>query len=391
MTRPASVGSATAMLAARLATAPMISSVHGRTPPRPPSRESDSNAIDEATIIPSHDSGISADAQAPSLYSSARVGAHGDGSDDSFVKLLSFPGQAALFCHLVAGFDVPVLSDVRNPAETGQRVLDHELMRLGNVGEPEGLRKPIRIVTAFEHQRKILSDRFGLAGFERCLGCVDLRVLAVEPVLDRAGSTLVFHPGLLQLPDPLGLARLVLLERGPILVAAGLEPCRVTLPGSGQQLLRAARSRRLEIRRVGRRFWHIEPAWGEWGAGSRFLERLEIEEIIHGQGVPQDSVQGGDVERERLIERGNLSDPGLNVEARALFLIGGKRSLVRPPSTLGFGSASALCGRPRLRLSFRLALHLDQHASEATAPAHRISHSLPNAPLPENYATAAPV
>lgn len=58
--RPIAEGSATTTFAARLATLPINSSVHGRTPPRPPARESASSVVDAATIIPSTDSGVSA-------------------------------------------------------------------------------------------------------------------------------------------------------------------------------------------------------------------------------------------------------------------------------------------------------------------------------------------
>src|ERR1039457_4089091 len=54
------VGSATATLAARLATLPATSSAHGSTPPLRPARESASKVVDAATIMPSTDSGASA-------------------------------------------------------------------------------------------------------------------------------------------------------------------------------------------------------------------------------------------------------------------------------------------------------------------------------------------
>ncbi len=57
MTRPVTVGSATATFAARLATLPTPSSIHDRAPPRHPLRESASSVVDAATIIPSTDSG----------------------------------------------------------------------------------------------------------------------------------------------------------------------------------------------------------------------------------------------------------------------------------------------------------------------------------------------
>src|SRR5215475_1833805 len=60
MTRPYAVGSAAATFATRLAALPAASSVHGSTPPERPARESASNVIDEATIMPSTDNGISA-------------------------------------------------------------------------------------------------------------------------------------------------------------------------------------------------------------------------------------------------------------------------------------------------------------------------------------------
>jgi hypothetical protein len=60
ITRPIAVGSATATLAARLATLPATSSAHGSTPPRPPDRESANSVVDAATIIPSTDNGVSA-------------------------------------------------------------------------------------------------------------------------------------------------------------------------------------------------------------------------------------------------------------------------------------------------------------------------------------------
>ena len=59
MTRPVTVGSATATLAAKLATLPTTSHAHGRTPPRLPDRESESNVVEAATIMPSTDSGVS--------------------------------------------------------------------------------------------------------------------------------------------------------------------------------------------------------------------------------------------------------------------------------------------------------------------------------------------
>jgi len=60
ITRPVTVGSATAAFAARLALLPTASSTHGSSPPRPPDRESASSVVDAATIIPSTDSGVSA-------------------------------------------------------------------------------------------------------------------------------------------------------------------------------------------------------------------------------------------------------------------------------------------------------------------------------------------
>jgi hypothetical protein len=58
--RPVAVGSATATLAAKLATLPAASSAQGRNPPRPPDRDSASSVVDAATIIPSTDNGVSA-------------------------------------------------------------------------------------------------------------------------------------------------------------------------------------------------------------------------------------------------------------------------------------------------------------------------------------------
>jgi hypothetical protein len=60
ITLPVAVGSATATLAARLATLPEASSAHGKIPPRPPERESASSVVEAATIIPSTDNGVSA-------------------------------------------------------------------------------------------------------------------------------------------------------------------------------------------------------------------------------------------------------------------------------------------------------------------------------------------
>src|SRR6516164_9733268 len=51
MTRPVTVGSATATLAAKLATLPTTSNAHGRTPPRLPDRESESNVVEAATSM----------------------------------------------------------------------------------------------------------------------------------------------------------------------------------------------------------------------------------------------------------------------------------------------------------------------------------------------------
>jgi hypothetical protein len=59
MTRPVTVGSATATLAAELATLPTTGNAHGRTPPPLPDRESESNVVEAATIMPSTDSGVS--------------------------------------------------------------------------------------------------------------------------------------------------------------------------------------------------------------------------------------------------------------------------------------------------------------------------------------------
>src|SRR5579872_4971538 len=52
ITRPVTVGCATATLAARLATLPTTSRAHGNDPPRAPERESASKVVDAATIIP---------------------------------------------------------------------------------------------------------------------------------------------------------------------------------------------------------------------------------------------------------------------------------------------------------------------------------------------------
>jgi hypothetical protein len=60
ITRPISVDSATATLAARLAMLPVTSSAHGSAPLLRPDREPASNVVDAATIIPSTDSGVSA-------------------------------------------------------------------------------------------------------------------------------------------------------------------------------------------------------------------------------------------------------------------------------------------------------------------------------------------
>jgi hypothetical protein len=63
ITRQIGVGSATATLAARLATLSAASSVHGDNPPRRPVRESASSVVDAATIIPSTENGVSAATQ----------------------------------------------------------------------------------------------------------------------------------------------------------------------------------------------------------------------------------------------------------------------------------------------------------------------------------------
>ncbi len=60
---PLRVGSATATLAARLATLPATSSAHGSAPPLRLDHESASSVVDAATIIPSTDSGVSAATQ----------------------------------------------------------------------------------------------------------------------------------------------------------------------------------------------------------------------------------------------------------------------------------------------------------------------------------------
>jgi hypothetical protein len=54
------IGSATATLAARLATLPAASSAHGSTLSLFPARESASSVVEAATIIPSTDNGVSA-------------------------------------------------------------------------------------------------------------------------------------------------------------------------------------------------------------------------------------------------------------------------------------------------------------------------------------------
>jgi hypothetical protein len=51
------------LITARLATLPITSNAQGSTPPRPPDRDSDSNEVDAATIIPSTASGVSAATQ----------------------------------------------------------------------------------------------------------------------------------------------------------------------------------------------------------------------------------------------------------------------------------------------------------------------------------------
>jgi hypothetical protein len=60
ITRPVTVGSATATFAARLAALPATKRAHGGNPPRSPPRESASSVVDAATIIPSTDNGVSA-------------------------------------------------------------------------------------------------------------------------------------------------------------------------------------------------------------------------------------------------------------------------------------------------------------------------------------------
>ena len=79
ITRPISVGLATPMLAARFAILPATSSAHGNSPPFPPDRESASNVVDAATIIPSTDKGVvtaegTATAPDPSLCTPALLG-----------------------------------------------------------------------------------------------------------------------------------------------------------------------------------------------------------------------------------------------------------------------------------------------------------------------------
>jgi hypothetical protein len=61
--RPAAVHSATATLAARLATLPTASSAQGSTPPRFYASESARSVVDGATIMPSTDRGVSAATQ----------------------------------------------------------------------------------------------------------------------------------------------------------------------------------------------------------------------------------------------------------------------------------------------------------------------------------------
>jgi hypothetical protein len=73
ITRPHQVGWATATFAARRAALPVMSSAHGRMPPRFPQRESSSNVMDEATIIPSTDSGMSAAVHGDSPTARARA------------------------------------------------------------------------------------------------------------------------------------------------------------------------------------------------------------------------------------------------------------------------------------------------------------------------------
>jgi hypothetical protein len=60
---PVIVGWATATLAAKLAMLPTASNAQGRTPPRPPERDSASSVVDAATIMPSTDRGVSAATQ----------------------------------------------------------------------------------------------------------------------------------------------------------------------------------------------------------------------------------------------------------------------------------------------------------------------------------------
>jgi hypothetical protein len=57
MSRPTAEGSATATLAAKLAALPIISNVQCRNPLRLPCRESRSKVIDDATIMPSTETG----------------------------------------------------------------------------------------------------------------------------------------------------------------------------------------------------------------------------------------------------------------------------------------------------------------------------------------------
>src|SRR5262245_12613759 len=59
ISRPMAEGSATATLAARLATLPMMSSIQGSGPLRLPWREARSSDIDDAAIIPSTEIGSS--------------------------------------------------------------------------------------------------------------------------------------------------------------------------------------------------------------------------------------------------------------------------------------------------------------------------------------------
>lgn len=107
------------------------------------------------------------------------------------------------------------------------------------------------------------------------------------------------------------------------------------------------------------------------------LQGLEVEEVVHRQGVGQQPLQAGNVVSQLLVAQLHVGYAGLDVQALAFLGLGGHGAFVGPVGALG------LTGRPGrgrcfcLTLAFGFPLDLDERRREASIPAHTAQPPLP--------------